>query len=391
MNNELNQILFSLIRGEVCGVGAEAGSRTISPEMLPSLYALADRHDLAHLVASALDKLGALPADLEISAKFRKKQMLAVFRYQQMDYELRAVCNALEAAAIDFVPLKGAVLRPHYPQAWMRTSCDLDVLIHEDDLPAAVSVLINTLGYKEGERGVHDVSLHSRSGIHVELHYTLQDEAEAEGVAATQPILDGVWQHVSPISQGAHQHRMTDAFFCYYHAVHMAKHFYNAGCGIRPFLDLWILEHRAQMDLDGCLSLCRQSGLERFFLAARALAGVWFSAESADETLLAMQEYVFTGGVYGNFENRVLARRRRVGGRLGYVLSRVFVSFEYLSLLYPDLKKRRWLFPIYQVRRWFRLLFAGRLKQASQELRAGDAMSDQRIQRTAALFRELGL
>ena len=391
MNNELNQILFSLIRGEVCGVGAEAGSRTISPEMLPSLYALADRHDLAHLVASALDKLGALPADSEISAKFRKKQMLAVFRHQQMDYELRAVSNTLECAGIAFVPLKGAVLRPYYPQAWMRTSCDLDVLIHEEDLPAAVSALVESLGYKEGERGVHDVSLYSRSGIHVELHYTLQDEAEAEGVAATQSILDAVWQHVSPISQKSHQHRMTDAFFCYYHVVHMAKHFYNAGCGIRPFLDLWILEHRAQMELEGCRELCRQSGLERFFAAARALAGVWFSGEPADDMLLSMQEYVFTGGVYGNFENRVLARRRKGGGRLSYVLSRVFVSFEYLCLLYPSLKRHRWLFPVYQVRRWFRLLFSGSLKKAKREMRMEEGMSELRIQRTAALFEELGL
>ena len=392
MNNQIHEILFSLIRREVCGGEAPAEiAKGLSPEQLSALYSLSDRHDLAHLVASALDACGALPADSEISAKFRKKQMLAVFRHQQMDYELRAICNALEAAKIAFVPLKGAVLRPYYPQAWMRTSCDLDVLIHEEDLPAAVSALVNTLDYKEAERGVHDVSLYSRSGIHIELHYTLQDEAEAEGVAATQLLLDAVWQHVSPISPDAYQHRMTDAFFCYYHVVHMAKHFYNAGCGIRPFLDLWVLEHRAQMEFDGCRSFCRQSGLERFFHAARALAGVWFSGEPADETLFAMQEYIFTGGVYGNFENRVLARRRKTGGRLGYVLSRVFVSFDYLCLLYPSLKKHRWLFPAYQVRRWFRLLFSGGLKKASQEMRTGEAMSDQRIQRTAELFEELGL
>ena len=43
-------------------------------------------------------------------------------------------CNALEKAQIPFVPLKGSVIRKYYPEAWMRTSSDIDVLVHKEDV-----------------------------------------------------------------------------------------------------------------------------------------------------------------------------------------------------------------------------------------------------------------
>ncbi|MBO4954226.1 MAG: nucleotidyltransferase family protein, partial [Clostridia bacterium] len=35
---------------------------------------------------------------------------------------------------IDFMPLKGAVIRQYYPEPWMRTSCDIDIHVKKDRL-----------------------------------------------------------------------------------------------------------------------------------------------------------------------------------------------------------------------------------------------------------------
>ena len=68
-----------------------------------------------------------------------------------------------------FLPWKGAVFCKYYPEEWMRTSCDIDVLVRRDGLDGAVAWLTKRYGYVEKERATHDVSLYSMTGIHVEL------------------------------------------------------------------------------------------------------------------------------------------------------------------------------------------------------------------------------
>lgn len=48
-------------------------------------------------------------------------------------------------------------------------------------------------------------------------------------------------------------------------------------------------------------------------------------------------------------------------------MSRIFLSYDSLKVLYPTLQKHRWLTPIMQVRR-FRLLFKGKMKTSLHEL-----------------------
>ena len=43
---------------------------------------------------------------------------------------------------------------------------------------------------------------------------------------------------------------MTDEMFYFYHIAHMAKHFEEGGCGIRPFIDLWTLDNIKDVDHD---------------------------------------------------------------------------------------------------------------------------------------------
>ena len=35
----------------------------------------------------------------------------------------------IKKVQIPFLPLKGSVIRQYYPEPWMRTSCDIDILV----------------------------------------------------------------------------------------------------------------------------------------------------------------------------------------------------------------------------------------------------------------------
>jgi len=380
--------MFALIRKIICGTEiSEEIKNSLTPEMLPQLYALSKSHDMAHIVAQGLFDLGILGED-EFSAKFQKQQMLAVYRYQKINYELRRVCSTLDEEKISFVPLKGSVIRRYYPEPWMRTSCDIDILVHEEDLKRASLVLSEKLAYENKGKSSHDISFFSQNGIHVELHYDTVEEGRAK---QANRILSDIWEYAVPQNACGGNYILADEMFYFYHIAHMAKHFEEGGCGVRPFLDLWILDHCIAHDQIARDSLLEQGGLLLFANASRRLSAVWFDCANFDETTEQLQAYILQGGVYGVLDNRVAAQQKKQGGKIRYVMSRIFLSYDALKYIYPVLKKHRWLMPIMQICRWFRLLRKDRMKRSIYELNVNKTMSQDKIYETSNLFTKLGL
>ena len=387
MNEQVTCAMFALIRNVVCGAElTEQDKAMLTPELLPRLYALSKSHDMAHIVAQGLFDLGLLGED-EISQKFQKQQMLAVYRYQKLNYELEQICQTLENAKIPFIPLKGSVIRQYYPEPWMRTSCDIDILVHEEDLDRAVA-LFEEKGYKSDPKSSHDVSLYSVGGIHIELHYETVEEGRAVDANA---ILSNIWKYAAPQSFGSANMMLSDEMFYFYHIAHMAKHFEEGGCGIRPFLDLWILEHRVEHDDTGRNVPLEQGGLLTFANVSRRLSAVWFDDAEHDQITEQMQSYILFGGVYGTLDNRVAVQQNKRGGKIRYAMSRIFMPYDSLKFSYPILNKHKWLTPIMEIRRWFRLLRKGRVKRSLHELNINKAMSQEQIAETADLLQKLGL
>ena len=185
-------------------------------ENLKPLFLLSKKHDIAHLIGYALLKNNLInkQTDAEVYAKFNQEQVLAVFRYERINYTLNELCDALENAQIEFIPLKGSVIRDYYPEPWMRTSCDIDILIHESDLEKAVEVLTNNYGYIEKGKDSHDVSLFSPNNTHLELHYTLIEEDE---VNSSAEVLKNVWKYAES-KEGLKYHKiLKDEYFYFYH------------------------------------------------------------------------------------------------------------------------------------------------------------------------------
>lgn len=132
----LIRAMMDLIASEICGTNIDKSQYSLTDEELVKLYKLSKSHDLAHLIGDVLIK-NNLIGDGEIEAKFQNQMMLAVYRYEKINYELGCLREVMNEARIPFIPLKGSVIRQYYPKPWMRTSCDIDVLVHESDLERA--------------------------------------------------------------------------------------------------------------------------------------------------------------------------------------------------------------------------------------------------------------
>ena len=386
MDQRTIQLCFALLRSVICSVDLNDTEKALfSEEQLPHLMAVSKKHDISHLVALGLKQNSLISKD---DVEIDKSIFKAVYRYEQLNYEYKRLCSVLESAGIDFIPLKGSVLRKYYPEPWMRTSCDIDILVHSDALDRATAHLVKTLKYVKKERTSHDISLFSPGGRHIELHFDLVEEGKAN---RADDILNSVWKNVSLRENYNHWYEMTDEFFYFYHIAHMAKHFGGGGCGIRPFIDLWILDRIGGVNQSKRDVLLTQGNLLQFANAARKLSRVWFDQEKADKLSLKMQKYILYGGVYGSADNRLAVQQNKRGGRIGYILYRIFVPYVQLKRFYPILERHRWLTPFFRIRHWFRLLNPDTAKRAKREVVINRNVQSSKVEEMKIFLEEIGL
>ena len=352
---------------------------------MPDIYKLAKHHDVAHIVAYAVKRCG-IKCDDETAKKLDKQYLISIFRYQHQRYDLSVLLNTFESAGIAHIPLKGSVLRAYYPQEWMRTGCDIDVLVREEELDKAKDALVN-IGYKAGLKMTHDISLESPGGTHVEVHFDLI-EKDKHG---PDSVLEEFFNDASA-KEGKNYHlESSPEMFIYYHIGHMAKHFVNGGCGIRPFLDLYVIKSKINYDEERLFSLLARGGYLKFANEAFALSEAWFSDGIADELTARVANFVSLGGVYGNVENMVAVKTTKKGSRAGYILHRIFIPYNELRYSYPSLTGKRWLTPVYWVARFFRIVFSKRLGYSVKEIKEGISANKTKTDAVAKLLADIGL
>ena len=383
--NLSQKLTIELIRYEVFGIDVDyALLSCVSEELVKEVYDLALKTDVGYIVASALSKLGLLSS--EIKAAFFNEQLATVYRYEALKFDLESICRLFENEGIVHIPLKGSAIREYYPKPEMRTSCDIDVLIHKEDLKKARKLLENKLGFKYNDKCGHDISFWSPANIEIELHHTLFEHNFDE-----KNQLDKVWQYATPCEGFTYKHELDKAFFMFYHIVHMAKHVRSGGCGIRPFLDLAILEEKFGYDKDAFIELISQAGLEIFTNKIFDVAHMWFGTTEHDETSELMAEYVFGAGAYGSIENQVARNRSKNKSKLKLIISRIFISRKELEIMYPTVKAHPILTPVFEVVRWGRIIFKDKGRKQMEIVKQTAKLDQNKIDNVSKLMDNLGL
>ncbi|MBQ7879523.1 MAG: nucleotidyltransferase family protein [Clostridia bacterium] len=351
---DVRKILFGLLRFEICGTPiTEEVKAAVNKETLTTLYKLSKMHDVAHLLADALHKNGLHTVDKETYDLFNRQHQLAVYRYEQIDYEYKRICETLENAKIPFMPLKGSIIKEYYPEPWMRTSSDIDVLVHPEHLGAAIGTLKRELEYKEDGGFSNEISLHSCSGVHLELHHILMEKFYDDW----EHVLSNIWHKAYLKNNTECWYLMTNEMFYFYHIAHMAKHFeYLGGSGIRSIIDTYLLNKCWKFDKEKVEELLQIGKLAAFAITIERLSRIWFEGETYDKLTKDTEDYILRGGVHGTMDNQVALQVEKKGKK-GYIFNRIFEPYSTLKIKYPKLQKHKWLYPFYQVKRWCKYIF----------------------------------
>ncbi|MBQ4516713.1 MAG: nucleotidyltransferase family protein [Clostridia bacterium] len=192
-------MLIDFLRVDI--FGGELGEFTkenITEDNLTEIYNLAQKHDLAHVVADILFKTKLMP-EVSISESYRAALLIALARYQRLSFELEKVCNLLEENGIPHMPLKGSVIRKYYTEPWLRTSGDIDILVKPEDLEKAGNLIINEFNYIKSGVSSHDWCLFTEDRIIVELHYSLIEQGNVQGRKRHKwycQCLENIWDNL---------------------------------------------------------------------------------------------------------------------------------------------------------------------------------------------------
>lgn len=375
--------MMTLIASEVCGKAIDPSQNPFSDEELAALYKLSKAHDLAHLVGDALIK-NKLISNAEIKTKFEKQLMTAVYRYERINYELNCLRTILNDAKMPFIPLKGSIIRRYYPEPWMRTSCDIDILVREEQVDEAAQLLVDRYGYTYEKKNYHDISLMSGSGVHLELHYSIKERKDN-----IDSLLSECWSYAVRLE--GFEYGFTNEFFLFHQFAHASYHFLGGGCGIRPFIDVFLLEKKLSFNRGKLDEMLQRTGIKKFSDEMLCLANLWFGNGEHDSITRSMEQFVLTGGVYGTAENSVAVSQQKERGRIGYILRRIWLPYDLLCTTYPRLKGRRYLQPFYEIRRWFRVFNVDARKRKKNDLNAIKQLSPERKDNVNQMLKELEL
>lgn len=379
------QIFLDLIKYSLFEKTKLMLSYDLTEEDIKALYGFSKSHDIGAIVGCALKENGKL-SDSEYSKKFLAEIELATYRYLQLSVAFKEISEVLEKEKIPFLPLKGTVLRKYYPDPSLRTSSDIDVFIRKEDLDRAVKVFTEAYSYKVIIIGdEHDVSLMTPSGVHLELHYRL-----IEKMRKSEKILENIWEYAVKTEGSEYHYRMPSEYFLFYHVVHMARHFIYGGIGIKPVIDIFFIKNGMNVDNEKAYDLLKKAELYTFTREIENLFDVWFNGKEHTALSKELHKYILLSGTYGNFNNFAVVSQIQNGGKIKTVLKRIFLPYSELKTFYPILVKHPILTPIYQIRRWIRILFFSR-KKVKQEISSNLSVTSERAEKFGNMLHSLDL
>ncbi|MBQ7172003.1 MAG: nucleotidyltransferase family protein [Clostridia bacterium] len=371
----LRDILFPLIRA-----GLRISAETISePIDYPLLSDVADKQAILPIIREGLCAMQLQDGGAEI---IQKKCKNDIYLFACRDFALNTIEDCFEKNAIEYVLLKGSVLRDLYPDQWMRTSCDIDVLVKEEKLDKAVSALQKETDFAFLNKLYHDVSM-SSPPVHLELHFNIKEDMDN-----IDKLLTDAWNHAIRKAD-THQYVFTPEFQIFHVISHMSYHFVHGGLGVRPYLDLWLLRNKTQYDEKKVRDMCDKCGILKFYEECCNLSDVWLKRKEHTNITKALEQYSFEGGLFGNRKNASIAIMRKNKG-IKYYFTRLFVKRQSLELLYPKLKKYPRLLPYYQAKRWIDAIVQ-KPDKIKREIKIVKHLDKKEIENLKELFDFVGL
>lgn len=316
-----------------------------------ALYILSVRQKL-----SAITWRGICVSNCTIPTDVREKWDLqaqhVLSKEIRFDYEFDRIIQEFNDVGIQYVPLKGRLIRNFWPGKGLREFSDIDILIRQEDLCRAGEIM-QKLGYEADHiGGMHDV--YKKPPIYnVELHVRLFASFIEFG-----HFFDQVWDRVVPANPDTFAYKMTPADFYLHFLLHFIKHSEHSGAGLRFFVDLFLIQRSHFLTdeaVDQVHDIIKELNLWDVLTKLYQITEKLFVERTAISD--DFREYIFSGSAYGCSSWRI-HNGLKEQGKFKYVVRRIFPPYAYVRNRYKVVQYVPILLPFAWVYRWIHHLFS---------------------------------
>lgn len=312
----------------------------------------AEAHKVTSLIYSSINRAEVLNIMDEINLNILKKKVFKSSITQSS--HIKNVASILEEfnnAGIPIIVLKGLVVRDYYPIPDLRTMCDADVLVHENDLEKVSSLMIS-LGFNQikekDDHGAHIVFY--RGSTIFEVHWTLINDRFFKGDKSFE---DRIWDNTIEVKVGGVKALSLSLDDLAVHlCTHMAVHLAYSGFGVRQLTDLVVLVEKkgSEIDWTSFVSKAKESGVYKFSMAIFTICNKLFDMEIPeaikkekklkDKYINQLIEDIFASGVHGKKDkDRVFANEFAFDQGEGAADSSSSIIKKFVNLLFPPISK----------------------------------------------------
>ena len=390
--------LLALLAHEIFDQAMDIDASTVD---WSAVLAEAQRHKVTALLYPGIRQQNGVPE--EVFNKVCGTAITVAAASEAMLKEQQRILDLLETQQILCAVLKGTSVAYLYPHPELRTIGDIDILVDEDKLDYACSVL------QEHEFApTYTAEKHlclQKGAVWVEMHRMVSVFPESEKGCFTKQYMTDALRHMQTAEiDGVRFPMLSGSYQIISLLAHMEQHLATSGIGLRQVCDWAVTAHELCSCFDDeTLALLERCGLLRFAKIMTRLCEKYLGLPSCQWTadapaalVDAMLSDVIEGGNFqAQYEKRpfadVLTDAYDVAEKGKTSLFRNYIRYLKKYLRQNDLwaKSRLWIpvFGVFLPGRWGVRVLLGKRKQINLVHAVGMAREREKLLRELELYR----
>ena len=261
--------ILKLTRASILGIKADLDGE-ISWTEVCTLLKTGNLYSVVYRTVLQLSEQIQIPE--KILAEWKSYAFMTGFRQLRMINELKRVLQEAEDRGIQLISFKGMTLAALYPEPYMRSSSDIDLLVSEEQRKDAEQLFID-LGYKKiDELSKNHVPTYvidnDKRYLKIELHDRLWEDYEGKQADILKEMcLDNSHSLIRQEACGLTVTTLGHTEHLIYQIFHIAKHFFFEGISLRYLVDimLFIEAHKDAIDFEKARKEIAKLHYEKFY------------------------------------------------------------------------------------------------------------------------------
>lgn len=384
LNSVEAQTFFKILRAVVKDIPLlddNSPSLEITAEQWKEVFKMAREHNLLPLI---LEKATEDPIVTQLPEfnEYLRQTVISVARQEKHTKAFLKLYQAFAQAGVHPIVVKGLICRQIYGRfQYHRVSGDEDILVRKEDY-RQLAIILRQQGFttkneeptEEQLEKLREISFYDvASGLSVDVHINLFGYASEWHSRANERFTHVFEQYREVEIEGVKVRTLSHTDHLLFLILHALKHISYSGVGIRQVMDilLYIREYGEECDWEYLHKILQEQKADAFlsdfiYIGNRYLGFELhtFGEPNCPEELL---EDILDSGTFGNGTQMqqmagqvtgvaILQENGSKKSRLRILIDAIFPDKRWMMERNPELAKKRWLLPVYWVRRWWTFL-----------------------------------